>query len=237
VYTPNPQPKAYGLYATTSYIYLATSKNMVRILNPNLSDAGYFDVGNDIGDTVYVSGSVGYATSGTTLYACNLAGSLNPAPQLATTTIAGTSKRIIVVGNYLYVATSSTTKQLQIFDITNVGTGTISFVGELNTGNNQSGIDVYVKSGGDYAYLVTGDASPDFVGSISKNAQLRWDVYHAQYGPRPLIIPQDNRASCRFRDRYLSGLRINIPSAVAVAVHLLSRALPLLMRSLLLPGR
>ena len=213
-YNPNPPPKAYGLYADTNYIYIATSKNMVRILNPNLTDAGYFDVGNNVGDTVFVSGTVGYATSGTTLYSFNLAGTINPAPQLATATLAGSSKRIVVVGDYVYVVTSSTTKQLQIFDkstLVEVGSG-------LNVGNSRGGIDVYVKSGGDYAYLVTADASPDFfvIDLANKSAPSVVGTYATpnMVPTGVTVIPQDHRAIVvgSGSDIY-QVLRINVPAS------------------------
>ncbi len=199
-YDPTPQRKAYGLFATSPYVYIATNKKTVNIVDTsNLTLAGYFDASNKTGDSVYVTGNVGYVTTGTTLYAFSLAGGINPAPELASATIAGTGKRVVVVGNYVYVVTSSTTKQLQIFDVTNVATGTMTLVADLNVGNSQGGVDVYVGSLGDYAYLITSYASPDFfvVNLATKSAPAVIGTYTTGSNMNPLgvtVIPQDSRA-------------------------------------------
>lgn len=196
-YDPTPQRKAYGLFATTGYVYIATNKKTVNIVNANnLTLAGYFDPpGNQTGDSVYVSGTVGYVTSGTTLYSFDLSGSINPAPMITSTTIAGNSKRVVVVGSYIYVVTNNTTKQLQIFNVgslTQVGSG-------LNLGNSQGGVDIYVGASGDYAYLVTNYASPDFfvVNLTNKSAPVVVGSYTTNNNMNPkgvTVIPQDSRA-------------------------------------------
>lgn len=221
-YSVTPKEWAYGLYADTNYIYVATKpvgnpKKTVDIISSStLTSAGYFVAsGNPTGDTVFVSGTVGYATSGTNLYSFNLAGSLTPAPLIATATIAGSSKRIKVVGNYIYVVTNSTTKQLQIFDKTTlaeVGTG-------LNLGNNQGGIDIYVTAAGTYAYIVTSYASPDFfvVDLSSKSAPTVIGSYTTSNNMNPLgitVIEADARAIIvgSGSDLY-QVLKINVPSS------------------------
>lgn len=201
-YSVTPKEWAYGMYADTSYIYVATKpvgnpKKTVDIISAStLSSAGYFNAsGNPTGDSVYVSGTVGYVTSGTTLYSFNLAGSLNPAPLITSTTIAGSSKRIIVVGDYVHVVTSNTTKQLQIFDkntLVEQGTG-------LNLGNSQGGVDMYVTTDGQYAYIVTNYASPDFfvVNLSNKSAPSVMGTYTTSGSMNPrgvTVIEQDDVA-------------------------------------------
>lgn len=200
-YTTNPQPKAYGVFATASKIYIATSKKTVDIINPGppMTRAGYFDVGHGQGDAVFVSGNVGYVTESTTLHAFNLAGSINPAPELTSIAIAGRGKRIVVVGNYAYVATDSTTSQLQIFNVQNAATGTITLVKSINTGNAQAGVDVFVTAGGEYAYLVTAYANPDFFvyDLTNKSAPVKVGTYTTASNMIPTgvtVIPQDSRA-------------------------------------------
>lgn len=193
-YNPNPQPKAYGLFAASNYVYLATSKKMVDIINPsNMTRVGSFDpAGNKTGDSVYVAGTVGYVSSGTTLYSFDLSGSINPAPQIASATLAGSSKRLSVVGDYVYVATSNATKQLQIFHkdtLVEVGSG-------LNLGNGQGGVDLYVESSGDYAYIITSYASPDFFAiDLSTNSVVGSYTTASSMDPRGLaVVPQDDVA-------------------------------------------
>ena len=192
-YNPNPQPKAYGLYATPNYVYLATSKKMVDIVNPsNMTRAGYFDPpGNKTGDSVYVFGTIGYVTSGTTLYTFNLALTIDPAPLLLSTTLAGKGKRVMVVGEYVYVVTDSSTSQLQIFR-----TSDLSLVKTLNVLNGQGGVDIFVKSTGDYAYLVTSYASPDFfVIDLSTNSVVGSYTTALNMDPKGVtVIPQDHIA-------------------------------------------
>lgn len=199
-FDPTPQRKAYGLFATSDYIYATGSKNTLDIVSAStMTEVGKFSVGNKTGDSVTVSGNIGYVSSGTNLYAFNLSGNINPAPQLATTTLADSGKRLVVIGNYLYVATSSTTKQFQVFDVSNVLAGTITEVGNLNVGNNHGSVDIFVDSSGSYAYLVTSYASPDFftIDLTSKTTPIVVGSYTTTNNMDPkgvTVISQDARA-------------------------------------------
>lgn len=201
IYDPTPQLKTYGLHATTNYIYVTSdhSNTTVEILNAANppTHAGKFNAGGANGVSVYVSGTIGYVTTANNkLYAFNLGASISAPPALANIATAGVGTRVVVVGNHAYVTTSNTTKQLQIFDITNVMSGTITEVGSINLGNSQGGVDVYVDALQNYAYLVTSYASPDFfvINLASKVTPTVASSYTTTSNMNPkglTVIPQD----------------------------------------------
>lgn len=221
------QPKGYALFATDDYVYIANNKRVVEIISTqSVTSVGYFNVsggGTPTGRGIYVSDGVGYvivtsSNTSPTLYAFSLTGSINPAPQLASITVAGAGK-IFVVGDYAYVITNNTTQQLQIFDISNVASGTITPVSTLNLGNNQGGVDLYVSALENYAYLVTSYASPNFfvvdIGNKSNPTVIGSYTTTSNMNPKGLtVIPQDNVAIIvgSGTDLY-QVLRINIPSS------------------------
>lgn len=159
--------KTNDVFGTDQYGFLATDTNSSEVVIVNLSTmtlAGYFDIpGAADGDSLFVLGSVGYVTSGATLYAFDVSSILGSSsqPSLGTVSLAGTAKSVYVVGNEAYVAIDSGTNQLQVVSVSNPAS--MSVLGNL-TVNGASGRDVYVREDGNRAYLVTAaDASrPEF---------------------------------------------------------------------------
>lgn len=171
--------KANGVFTETNYGYIATTNNSeeIQILdmtqysdppaNTKFKEVGYFNApGNGQGDSVFVAGTVGYMTDGNHFYTFDMTSHTGSRSQLNTSTswtLAGNGKKVVVVGNYAYVAVDSTSTQLQIIDVTNAASPTI--VASAATGNNQAGVDLSVNATGTRAYLVTNYASssqPDF---------------------------------------------------------------------------
>lgn len=167
--------KANGVFTESTYGYIATTSNSQEIKILDLSSAsgdpplysvvGWFDApGNGQGDTIYVANNVGYMTDLTNFYTFSLSSHTGSRSKLNTgTTLAGNGKKIVVVGNYAYVATDSTTTQLQIINITNPASPTI--VASANLGNGQPATNLDVSSDGTRAYVVTsyaGSSQPDF---------------------------------------------------------------------------
>ncbi|HSW89384.1 MAG TPA: hypothetical protein VLH19_00760 [Patescibacteria group bacterium] len=163
----NNEAKAYGIFVDSSanYVYFNEAnppKHTVRIANgTTLANAGYYDAsGNGTGTSVFVSGSTGYTTVGNKLYAFTASPINNNGAssqgELWSTTLAGNGKRVVVVGSKAYVATDSTTNQLQIID-----TGTHAVTTSVNVGNGLAGVDLYVytASSPTQIYLVTSWAS------------------------------------------------------------------------------
>lgn len=156
------QWKTYGIYATQNYVFTTTnhpgiSVDVENITTNPFTQAATYD-GGGIGISVAVPGTTGFVTIGNTLKAfdaSNLSGVLTTKGSKA---LAGVGNKVVVVGNYAYVATSyigtnSPKGQLQIINIADVDSMTIAAT--VNVGNNLDGVDVFVNQSGTYAYLVT----------------------------------------------------------------------------------
>ncbi len=157
--------KAYAVFAGSNNTFIGSDHPglTVIILNPTtLAQVGYFsDSGNERpGQSIAVVGPTGYVTAGNKLYAFD-AGTINGSssqPELWNVTLAGTGGRVSVVGGSAYVATGSTTSQLQIVNLQN------RTITNFDVGNGMPATDLFVDSSASYVYLVTGYTSgqPDF---------------------------------------------------------------------------
>jgi len=155
----NTEGKAYGIFVDNagSYVYFNENNppnHTVRIANgTTLANLGYFDVFHSTAASVYVFGNTGYTTIGSTLYSFDLNSKTGSRPQLGSVSLAGTGNRVFVVGTKAYVATSNATNQLQIIDVSNPSSMTVTK--SINVGNGLGGVDVYVNGAQTYAYLAT----------------------------------------------------------------------------------
>nr|MBI5455686.1 prepilin-type N-terminal cleavage/methylation domain-containing protein [Candidatus Levybacteria bacterium] len=162
--------KTNGVFGEANYGYLAVDNNFKEIVIINLTqysdpptnskykEEGYFNApGNGDGNSIYASTNYGYMTSGNKFYIFDLSGKTGSRPQVNPTavTLSGTGVKTIVVGSYAYVATSGTTNQLQIINVSNPASPSIA--GSITVAG-QGGKDVYVNSSGTRAYLVTGSS-------------------------------------------------------------------------------
>lgn len=169
--------KANQVFTENNRGYIATDKNSEEIQLLNLTQfsdpptnetfvkTGYFDApGNSQGNSVFAKSTVGYMTAANKFYTFDLSSYSGARPQLNPTalTLAGTGVKVIVVENYAYVATTSTTTQLQVIDISNPANPII--VASATAANNSAGTDISVNESGTRAYLSTQNAgaSPDF---------------------------------------------------------------------------
>ena len=173
-YPPAPTPgptfdgyKTNGVFGEENYAFLATDNNakeiviidLNNIVNGKYQEVGYFDApGNGDGNSIATSGNWGYMTSGNKFYIFDLSSKSGSRAKVNTSdlTLSGTGVRIQVIGSFAYVATSATTNQLQIIDISNPQSPSI--VGQT-TVDGLDGKDVVVNSSGTRAYLVTGASS------------------------------------------------------------------------------
>ncbi|MBI3380278.1 hypothetical protein HY029_06000 [Candidatus Gottesmanbacteria bacterium] len=196
--------KTYAIYATPNYVYLTSDHpNLtVDIVNPTtLSHAGYFNSsgGERPGNSVYVSGNTGYVAAGSKLYAFDVTTILGSSSQteLWNVNLAGTGKKVLIYGNYLFVATDSTTSQLQII---NISTHAIT---NVNLGNNLAGIDLDIDPTGSYLFIVTAYASgksnfyivdisnptsPQSINSSNTNGMTPKGVINVLNGNRAVIV-------------------------------------------------
>ncbi len=155
--------KTNDVFVTPGYGLITTDTNSSEVVILNLSSvpyirSGYFDApGVTDGDSVFVSGTTGYMTAGNHFYAFDLTSMNGSRPILGNhVDLVGTGKSIVVSGNFAYVATVSTTTQMQVIDISNVNF--MHIVGQANL-NASYGVDVFVDSALNRAYLATANSS------------------------------------------------------------------------------
>jgi hypothetical protein len=160
--------KTNGVFIDTDYAYIGTdtnSKEVVIIDLNNLNgttnkyaESGYYNApGSTSVKSIYVSGTIGFATSTTRLYTFDLSSKTGSRPQLGSVTLAGTGTKVFVLGNYAYVSISGASTELQIIQVGNGGTS-LTVVGQADV-NGQAAVDVAVNSTGTRAYLATGTSS------------------------------------------------------------------------------
>ncbi len=195
--------KTYGIFADTSYVYLTSNHpgltvDIVQVTSSPYTQVGTFNAsGGGNGQSVYVSGTTGYVTAGSYLYAFDLTSKNGARTQLGRIALAGTGNKVIVVGSYAYVVTSSTTTQLQIINVSNPAS--MSIVSNINVNNNQGGVDVFVNTSGTFAYLVTTytSGSPDFfIIDVSNKASPVLKGTYSTNGmtPKGVTVVPGNRA-------------------------------------------
>jgi type II secretory pathway pseudopilin PulG len=151
--------KTNDVFGETNYAYIGTDNNAKEIGIINLSsspytEAGYFNApGNGNGNSVYVSGNIGYMTSGNRMYNFNLSSKSGSRPIIDSdgVLLSGSGTSITVQGNYAYVSTNGA-YQFQIIDISN--SSNLRVVGQI-TLSGGAGKDVVINSTSTRAYLVT----------------------------------------------------------------------------------
>lgn len=163
--------KTNDVFGEEDYAYLATDTNSKEVVIINLNEysnpptntkykeEGYFNApGNGSGNTVYVAGNYGYMTSGNKFYIFDLSSKSGSRTRVNTSDLdlSGTGVKIFVIGNYAYVATSSTSNQLQIIDITNPVSPTIA--GQITVAG-LGGKGISVNTSGTRVYLATEQSS------------------------------------------------------------------------------
>lgn len=196
--------KTNGVFGESDYAYLATDTNSKEIEIIDLSaspytEIGYFNApGNGSANSVYVSGNIGYMTSGNKLYTFDLSSKSGSRPQLASLTLDGTGNKIFVKGNYVYVAIGSTSNQLEIIQISNNGsTLTKSSSFSLSA---QAAQDVYVNSAESRAYVATAVSASQkelFVVNISNKTSPSILGSFDSSGMNPTgitVVTRDNKA-------------------------------------------
>lgn len=151
--------KTNGVFGEANYAYLATDTNSREIMIIDLSSlpyaqAGYFDApGNGTGNSVFVSGNIGYMTDGNKLYTFDLSSKSGSRSQLGSITLPATGNKVVVVGNYAYVVLDSTSSQMQIVQVSSDGK-TLTLAGTASV-SGQEGVDVFINSTATRAYLAT----------------------------------------------------------------------------------
>lgn len=154
--------KTNDIFGDANYAYVATDTSAEEIVILDISALPYTEVGffNSPGpidaNSVFMKGSTGYMTAGDKLYNFDLTEKTGSRPAIDEDglILAGTGEKVVVVGNYAYVAISGSSIHLQIIDVSNPTDLTI--VGQASA-DGVDGQDIFVNQTGTRAYLVTSE--------------------------------------------------------------------------------
>lgn len=165
--------KDYGVFANNSYVFVTTDHPSltVDIVNKStFTQAGYYGLGDKPAYSVFISGNTGYVTAGKKLYAFDVTTIEGPSQSqntLWSVNLLGnaTGQKVIVLGNYAYIASSATTdsRQLQVVDLTSHNIYTPPASGGQSINTDKPGVDLAVVN--NFVYLVTNyktSGDPDF---------------------------------------------------------------------------
>lgn len=149
--------KTNDVFGEAEYGYIATDDNTKEIVILRLDtgeEIGYFNAsGSASAIAIYVYGTRGFMTQGSTLRIFDLSSKTGSRPQLGSVSLAGTGQSLAVSGNYVYVAIAgNTSTEMQIVNVTNPATPSV--VGQANL-NSQSAEDIVVNETATRAYIVT----------------------------------------------------------------------------------
>lgn len=150
--------KTNAVFGETDYAYVATDTNDQEVIIFNLTSLPYTVIGSfdsdgpTDGNSVFVLGNVGYMTAGNMLYTFNLDSRSGIRAKRDSVALAGEGKKVYVVGDYAYVATGSTSTQLQIVNVSDPDN--ITIVGSASVAG-LAGVDVFVNQNGTRAFLAT----------------------------------------------------------------------------------
>jgi len=179
------------IFIESNYAYIATddaSRDIVIIDLSTNQEVGYY---NDTfwwgtAQGIYVKGNVGYAVIGPKLHAFDLSSKTGQRPELGSVNLQtwglATGYRVIVNGNYAYVALDWGSAEMQIINVTNPRS--MSRAGYANV-NSERGKDVFVNQNGTRVYLTTAVSG-------SKNELFIIDTT-SKSGSRPIISSYDSQ--------------------------------------------
>ncbi len=197
--------KTNDVFGETNYGYISTDTNSKEVVIINISgstynESGYFNApGNGSGTGIFVLNNIGYVISGSTLYNFDLSSKTGSRPglDLNGVTLTGTGARMYGVGNYIYVTSNSSTRELQIIDVSNSSNLTVVGWADLP---GSAGKDVFVDSSGNRAYVATATNSSQremFIVNVSTKTGSRPMVgsYDTSgMDPKGITVVPGNRA-------------------------------------------
>ncbi|MDA1317267.1 MAG: hypothetical protein O3B87_04555 [bacterium] len=194
--------KTNDVFGESNYAYIVTDSNSKEIVIISISgtpsESGYFDAsGSTDANAIFVSGTVGYMTQGSTLRTFDLSSKSGSRSELGSISLAGTGKALWVSGGYVYVAVDSSSSELQIVNATNPSS--LSIAGTTNV--DSSGVsDIIVNGTATRAYISADSSSgtqPEvFILDISTKTGSRSIIGTADTGsmnPSGLTIVPGNR--------------------------------------------
>lgn len=186
----------------TYYGYIATNNNSKEIVILNASNnpptqVSSIDInGSAAAYSVFALNDILYATAGTKLYTYNIANRSSPQYR-GQINLHATGLNLYVVGNYVYVAESDSSRGLEIVQVSNGGS-TLSIVGYA-TVNGETGRDTIVNQSANRAYMITtvSSSKPELfiINLDSKNGSRSTIATYDTNGmdPKALTLTPGNR--------------------------------------------
>lgn len=206
--------KTNGIFGESNYAYLATDNNNREVViidltrkdeNGKYIQVGYFNPSEKKnGKSVFVSGNIGYVTVENNLYTFDLSEKSGERTKLGGVTLSGFGTSVKVNGNFAYVATDSTDKQLDIVEVTNGG-GTLEKVGWAKLEGLEAR-DLVINDNATKAYMVTKkhvnanpllDKKEFFIVDISTKTEGRptlGSFDSDQMDPKAVVLATNNKA-------------------------------------------
>lgn len=195
--------KTNAVFGESNYGYLGTDNNgkevvIIDFATSPYSEVGYFNIsGSGNGDSVFVSGNIGYVVNGNRLHTFNLSAKNGSRSQLGSLVLDGTASKIFVVGNYVYVAINGTANQLEIVEVSNNG-ATLTKRSSL-TLSGQGAQGVYVNPTGTRAYVATGASLTQrelfIINTSTKTSPFVVSSYEANgLNPKGITVVTNNKA-------------------------------------------
>lgn len=194
--------KTNTVFADGDYVYLATDTNSEEILIINTVGGVFTKTGwvnapgvSDAGG-VYVVGDVGYMVNGTNFSTFDLTDKNGSRSIKKTITLPGTGNSLVVTGSYAYVATSSSSKELQIIDISDPNNPSLEGYANISGGIAR---DVFVNLSGTRAYIATSENSGDelfVINTETKSGTLsvKDSIGTGDMNPKALTVVPGNKA-------------------------------------------
>ncbi len=156
----SPQIKANSVFGIPGYAFLTTDRPKAQIITVDLStmsEIGYYNApGSSGGLSVFVKDNTGFVTQSNSLQIFDAGSPSGERGHISSIPLTGNGVKVQVVDNFAYVATDSTSGQLQIFDISNPSSPSLTTTFSVNGGQ---GKNLTVNESGDRIYLVTANSS------------------------------------------------------------------------------
>lgn len=195
--------KTNDIWTSATVTTIATDNNFKEAVFLDISgspiETGYFNApGNGDGNSVFIAGSVGYLTTGNTLYSfdtSSFSGS-RPAQDADGVSLAGNGRKVVVVGSFAFVAVDAST-QLQIIDVSNPANLAVVGQAQLPAGD---GVSLFVNETGTRAYVVTepqlGSANVFIIDTSTKtgNQSILGSYDTSGMSPKGIVVVPGNRA-------------------------------------------
>lgn len=190
------------IFLDENYAYIATDdphKDIVIYDIHTEQEVGYYDAPDSLGTAqgIYVKGNYGYTTVGFYLHTFDLSSKTGSRPNSDSLFLWGTGRRLVVQGNYAFIAVEWGLSEMKIVNVANPKN--IYSSGQADV-NGEYGREVFVNESGTRAYLTTSRSSSKrefFI--IDTSSKSGWRPVRGEYDsgdmdPRGVVAVTGNKA-------------------------------------------